>query len=67
MREHDPSEERLPAIGHPPPEREQVAKPNENADFAEEHDAVAVTEDLTSGQDTEREDESPRGWSGLQS
>jgi len=65
MRQHDPSDERLPAIGHPTQEPENAG--DRTADFAEEHDTTAVDEDITSGRDKEREEESPHGWSGLQS
>ncbi|HEX5594907.1 MAG TPA: hypothetical protein VFX61_02640 [Micromonosporaceae bacterium] len=65
MRKHDPSDERLPAIGRPPHEPESETPPSPNADFAEEHDATAVTDPIISGEN-ERETESPRGWSGLE-
>ncbi|HEX5542811.1 MAG TPA: hypothetical protein VFX60_14815 [Micromonospora sp.] len=65
MRKHDPSDERLPAIGHPPQEGEAETPPNSNADFAEEHDTTAVSEPILSGEN-QRETESPRGWSGLE-
>lgn len=35
-------------------------------DFAEEHEETAVDEDIITGQDTDREPESPEGWAGLE-
>lgn len=67
MREHDPSEERLPAIGRPPRGRDPKPQPNSNADFSEEHDAVAVSGEVITDEPEDREPESPHGWSGLES
>lgn len=53
----EPGPERLPALGEPVPE--------DNHDFAEEHDQTAVSEDLTAGTDQERESESPKGLGGM--
>lgn len=55
-------DERLPAIGHPPGETE----PENDPDFATEHEETAVSEDIITGQERDREPESPRGWSGMQ-
>ncbi|HEY0698897.1 MAG TPA: hypothetical protein VGD43_13930 [Micromonospora sp.] len=59
--DHDPADERLPAIGQPP----GAADPNSQPDFAGEHDDTAVAEDITTGED-EHETESPRGWAGME-
>jgi hypothetical protein len=40
--------------------------PEDEPDFAAEHDKTAVAEDIITDTDTEREPESPRGWSGMQ-
>jgi len=48
--------------------REPIGDPDdegEQTDFAGEHDATAVDEDVTSGDDT-GEPESPGGWAGLE-
>ncbi|GAB3814406.1 hypothetical protein [Micromonospora zhanjiangensis] len=61
--DHDPADERLPAIGQPPRESDPDADP----DFADEHDETAVSGDVITGADAgRREPESPRGWSGMQ-
>ena len=39
--------------------------PEEDPDFAGEHDDTAVANDIIEGTDS-REPESPRGWSGLE-
>lgn len=65
MRQSNPSEERLPAIGRPPKESAQNVPTN--ADFATEHDETAVTPDIITGRDKKLEgDDSPRGWAGLE-
>ena len=38
-----------------------------DADFAGEHDDTAVDEEITEHRDRNREPESPRGWSGMES
>jgi hypothetical protein len=65
MTEHELGNERLPAIGHPPQEP-QAPDINDEPDFAEEHEETAVDEDIISGEDEEREEESPKGWAGMQ-
>jgi hypothetical protein len=62
MTEKEQDENRLPAIGQP----EKAPNPYDGPDFAEEHDNTAVSGDITTGEDTDREPESPRGWSGMQ-
>lgn len=65
MRQTDPSDERLPAIGHPPRDRDTPSGPN--GDFSDEHDITAVSGDIITGEDKEKEgDDSPRGWAGLE-
>lgn len=49
-------------LGRAPGETEPEDEPN----FAAEHDKTAVAEDIITDTDTEREPESPRGWSGMQ-
>jgi hypothetical protein len=61
MTEHDLADDRLPAIGHPSQEPERDEEP----DFAEEHEDTAVDEDIVSGEN-EREEESPKGWAGME-
>ncbi|MEJ3744607.1 hypothetical protein WEI85_15095 [Actinomycetes bacterium KLBMP 9797] len=48
-----------PPLGQPDAEPE----PDEE-DFAAEHETTAVDKDITTGDDTDREPESPRGWAG---
>ena len=48
--------------------REPIGDPDDEggqADFAGEHDDTAVDEDVTSGEEA-GEQESPRGWAGLE-
>ena len=54
------SSERLEALGQPVEE----GAPEEEHDFAGEHDATAVDKDVITDEDT-GESESPEGWSGL--
>jgi hypothetical protein len=49
--------ERLPAFG------DEEAVPDGDSDFAGEHADTAVDRDVTEG--AEGEEESPRGWSGM--
>ncbi|MFC7545747.1 hypothetical protein [Plantactinospora sp. GCM10030261] len=61
--DHDPADERLPAIGQP----QGNADPDGDPDFANEHEETAVADDVITGADAgDREPESPRGWSGMQ-
>ncbi|MFC6022434.1 hypothetical protein ACFP2T_40550 [Plantactinospora solaniradicis] len=53
---------RLAPLGQAPGDTEPEDEPN----FAAEHDKTAVAEDIITGTDTDREPESPRGWSGMQ-
>lgn len=66
MTKHDESRpdhpDRLAPLGQAPGETE----PADEADFTTEHDKTAVAEDIITDTDTEREPESPRGWSGMQ-
>jgi hypothetical protein len=65
------SDERLPALGQP--DGRQVngrrpgaePEPDRDADFADEHDITAVDRDVAAGRDADAEEESPKGWSGL--
>lgn len=52
-----PQHERLPALGDAEP------VPEDDNDFAGEHDTTAVDREVTDGDHAEQE--SPRGWSGL--
>ncbi len=54
--------ERLPALGQPVEE----PTPDGDHDFAGEHDATAVDQDITAGQDSDAEEESPAGSSGFE-
>ncbi|WP_164842552.1 hypothetical protein [Actinoplanes solisilvae] len=45
---------------------EPIGDPDEQEDFASEHDATAVDEDVTAGR-YDDEPESPKGWAGLES
>lgn len=57
-------QEQLAALGQPPEGRDTLPEP----DFAREHDVTAVDRDIITGADAdEREEESPRGWSGEES
>lgn len=51
-----------PPLGQSP----RQTDPEGDPDFAEEHDNTAVSDEITSRRDTEREPESPEGWSGLE-
>jgi hypothetical protein len=62
MTEYDDGGQRKPALGQPA----GGADPDGDPDFADEHDDTAVAEDILIGDDTDREPESPRGWSGLE-
>ncbi|MBF9132400.1 hypothetical protein I0C86_26125 [Plantactinospora sp. S1510] len=63
MSEHDEQNRpgRVP-LGQAPGDTEPEDEPN----FAAEHDKTAVAEDIITDTDTDREPESPRGWSGMQ-
>ena len=52
--------EGLPALGTP----DEEPAPEGDADFAGEHDATTVDQDVTAGRGV-GEPESPQGWSGL--
>ena len=65
MTEQELGDERLPAIGHPPQDP-QAPTVNDQPDFAAEHEETAVDEDIITGEDEEREDESPKGWAGME-
>lgn len=56
--------EHVAALGQPPEGRDTTPDP----DFAGEHEATAVDEDIITGDEDEeeREPESPHGWSGMQ-
>ncbi|NYT92750.1 hypothetical protein [Salinispora sp. H7-4] len=61
---HSEQQEQLAALGQPPEGRDTLPEP----DFAREHDVTAVDRDIITGADAdEREEESPRGWSGEES
>jgi hypothetical protein len=53
-------EERLPALGQPVEQPE----PEGDNDFAGEHDATVVDQEITAGKGR-GEEESPHGWSGM--
>jgi hypothetical protein len=53
--------ERLPALGQP----EHDELPDRDPDFSNEHDATAVDQDITAGEEPAGEPESPTGWSGM--
>ncbi|MFY1687516.1 hypothetical protein [Plantactinospora sp. WMMB782] len=53
---------RLAPLGQAPGETDPQGDP----DFTNEHDKTAVDEEIITDSDTEREPESPRGWSGMQ-
>jgi hypothetical protein len=44
---------------------EPIGDPDEQEDFAGEHDATAVDEEVAAGRDGDDEPESPKGWAGL--
>ncbi|MEU8814647.1 hypothetical protein [Actinoplanes sp. NPDC048796] len=44
---------------------EPIGDPDEQEDFAAEHDSTAVDEQITADED-DGETEGPRGWSGLE-
>nr|WP_221381184.1 hypothetical protein [Actinoplanes polyasparticus] len=44
---------------------EPIGDPDEQEDFAGEHDATAVDDDVTADRDDDAEPETPQGWSGL--
>jgi hypothetical protein len=54
-------EERLPALGQPAEE----PTPEGDHDFAGEHDSTVVDQDVTAGRESDKEPESPDGWSGM--
>ena len=54
-------EERLPALGQPA----EKPVPEGDNDFAGEHDSTTVDDDVMTGE-SDRETESPGGWSGLE-
>jgi hypothetical protein len=57
-------EQNQPALGQPL--QGQPEQDDEQSDFAEEHQQTAVDEEIITGEDTDREPESPQGWSGMQ-
>ncbi|WP_422773528.1 hypothetical protein ACN28C_11805 [Plantactinospora sp. WMMC1484] len=61
-RDDKPGPARLAPLGQPPDETD----PQDDPDFTTEHDKTAVADDIITDTDTEREPESPRGWSGMQ-
>ncbi|NJP33078.1 hypothetical protein [Micromonospora thermarum] len=62
--QHEERHEKLAALGQPAGGRDTLPEP----DFAREHDATAVDRNIITGEDAdEREEESPRGWSGEES
>lgn len=64
MSHHEEHHEKIPALGQPPEGTDTLPEP----DFANEHDRTAVDRDIVTGADAgEREEESPRGWSGEES
>jgi hypothetical protein len=65
MTDPDVGEERLPAIGHPGERPVETPPRDEQQDFAGEHAETAVNDDIITGEDGE--EESPQGWSGLES
>jgi hypothetical protein len=63
MTEYDERDQgRLAPLGQAPGD----VDPEDEPSFAAEHDKTAVAEDIITDTDTEREPESPRGWSGMQ-
>lgn len=64
MTEHEPGEQRLPAIGHPDQGPEEGPPQDDQPDFAGEHEETAVDETIVTGEDGE--EESPEGWDGLE-
>ncbi|RKN42060.1 hypothetical protein [Micromonospora endolithica] len=61
MSQQQEHHEEIPALGQPPEGTDTLPEP----DFANEHDRTAVDRDIITGADSdEREEESPRGWSG---
>lgn len=58
-----PQDGRLPAIGHP---AGHPAEAQDDPDFANEHEETAVAKEIITGDERNREPESPRGWSGMQ-
>lgn len=63
MTESKPSrDEPLPAIGQPSDD----PQPEGDPDFAGEHMDTAVSKEIITGDERNREPESPRGWSGMQ-
>jgi hypothetical protein len=77
MTSSDRGQRRIPALGQPPldPDNDPNAgrepddtgqEPDGDPDFASEHEETAVDEAIITGADTDREPESPRGWSGMQ-
>ena len=61
-RPEETREEHLAAIGQPA----GGSPPEEQPDFAGEHDDTAVSEEIVTGEGDDREPESPRGWSGME-
>ena len=63
MTESDiPGDKPLPAIGQPPADPDPEGDP----DFASEHEKTAVSSDILTGDESDPEPESPRGWAGLE-
>jgi len=57
-----PRDEPLPPLGQAPDDPEPEGDP----DFAPEHMDTAVSKEIITGDERNREPESPRGWSGMQ-
>ena len=66
MARNDPRERGGQALGQPPYDPDVDTNLAGDPDFADEHDKTAVDEKIITGEDTDREPESPRGWSGGQ-
>jgi hypothetical protein len=64
MTEHHLGDEPLPAIGHPGEQPDEAPPRGDQQDFADEHADTAVDKDVETGADGE--EESPKGWSGLE-
>jgi hypothetical protein len=54
-------EERLPALGQPVEE----PTPEGDDDFAGEHDSTVVDQSISADRESDKEPESPGGWSGM--
>jgi hypothetical protein len=62
MTRDDQDDQRMPVLGQSP----EDTGPDSDADFANEHEETAVSDDIITGDDTDREPEAPQGWSGMQ-